>query len=272
MRTSRCAVTFLATSALAVTLAGCAINQAQEVDMGKNYSTQIAKQLRLVQDPDITAYINFLGDSLARLTERRDLEWHFEVVDDVDVNAFAVPGGYIYVNRGLIERSKTMAQVAGVIGHEIGHVVRRHSVKQMQKAQGANLVVTAGCLLSRVCDGSVGQTAIQLGGGLVFSKFSRDDEAEADAEGVRLMVRARIDPHGIPEMFRILLDERKQTPGVTESFFASHPLEENRIAASSALIATYPAGDLKGLASDSPFFQAFKKKLAALPPPPKKKS
>ena len=83
-----------------------------------------------------------LGDSIAHVTKRSDLDWQFYVVDSPEVNAFAVPGGFIYVNRGLIERAQNMAQVAGVLGHEIGHVTRRHSIKQMEKAQGANIGLT----------------------------------------------------------------------------------------------------------------------------------
>src|SRR5512140_2290669 len=111
--------------------AACAVSTQQEVDMGAGYATQIAKELPLVQDPEVNRYITLLGDSLARVADQRNLDWHFTVVDSREVNAFAVPGGYIYVNRGLIERATSMSQVAGVIGHEIGHVTRRHSIKQM---------------------------------------------------------------------------------------------------------------------------------------------
>ncbi len=263
---------FLMALAAAPVLSGCAVSQQQEIEMGANYAGTVAKQMPLVKDPEALAYLTVLGDSLARLTERSDLEWHFAIVDAKEVNAFAVPGGYVYVNRGLIERAQTMAQVAGVVGPEIGHVLKRHSIKQMQKAQGANIGVTAICTLTRVCDnGASGLIDVAATG--VFAKFSRNDESEADAEGVRLMVRAGIDPHGIPEMFRILLDERKTAPDGLAEFFASHPMEEDRIVASTALIATYPAAQLKGLTNDSPRFQAFKRRLQSLPqsPPAKKK-
>lgn len=239
--------------------------------MGAGYAAQIAKQLPLIKDPEVVRYINALGDSLAGLTLRRDLTWHFEIVDDADVNAFAVPGGYIYVNRGLIERATAMSQVAGVVGHEIGHVVRRHSVKQMEQQQNANLGLTGVCVLTRVCDSQVNQLVINLAAGGVFAKFSRNDESEADAEGVKLMVESRIDPNGVPEMFRILLEERRSRPAGLDAMFLSHPLEEQRIAATNALIATYPATRLQGLTKDSPNFQAFKARLKSLPPSPAKK-
>lgn len=236
--------------------------------MGQDYAAQIEQQLPLVRDPEVVRYINVLGDSLAGVTDDRSLTWHFYVVDAKEINAFAVPGGFIFINRGLIERASTLSELAGVIGHEIGHVTKRHSIKQMQKAQGANIGVTLGCVLTNACNSGLAQTGINLAAGGVFAKFSRDDEAEADTEGVKTLIRAGIDPHGIPQMFRILLNERKDRPAGVETFFLSHPLEESRIAATEAMIATYPAEQLRGLTKDSPNFQALKKRLASLPPSP----
>lgn len=249
-------------------LAACSVSTQQEVDIGANYSAEIAKQLPLLRDPEAVQYINVLGDSLAKVTDERNLEWHFTIVDSREVNAFAVPGGYVYVNRGLIERAQNLSQVAGVIGHEIGHITKRHSIKQMQKAQGANVGVSLACILTRICDSGLGQAAIQVGGGAVFAKFSREDESEADEQGVRTLVRAGIDPGGIPEMFRILLDERKDRPGGVEAWFLTHPLAEDRITATNGVIAQYPANQLIGLTKDSPRFQAFRRHLMSLPPSP----
>jgi predicted Zn-dependent protease len=260
----------LATIAAAgLTLAGCAISTQQEVQMGADYSQQINAQLPIINDPEINRYINVLGDSLAHLADDRSLDWHFYVVDSKEVNAFAVPGGFIYVNRGLIERATKMDQLAGVLGHEIGHVTRRHSIQQMQKAQKANVGVTLACVLTRVCESSAAQAAINVGAGAVFAKFSRSDEAEADAEGVKNVVRAGIDPNGIPEMFKILLDERKSRPAGVEAWFTTHPLEEDRIQASEAQIAQINPAILRGLAKDTRNFQDFKQRVGALPPPRK---
>jgi len=254
--------------ALALAVAACAVSQQQEVELGANYASQIERLLPLVRDPEVARYINVLGDSLARVSDERNLDWHFFVVDSREVNAFAVPGGYIYVNRGLIERAQSLDQVAGVLGHEIGHVTKRHSIKQMQKAQGANVGVTLGCILTRVCESGLGQAAVQVTAAGVFAKFSRDDEAEADVEGVKTVIRAGIDPQGIPEMFRILLAERKEKPDAVDAWFITHPLEEDRITTTQRLIGQYPAEQLRGLAKDTPNFQAFKQRLASLPPPP----
>ncbi len=249
--------------------AACAVSTQQEVEIGTNFASQIAKELPLVHDPEVTRYITALGDSLARVADQRNLDWHFSVVDSREVNAFAVPGGYIYVNRGLIERATSMAQVAGVVGHEIGHVTRRHSIKQMQKAQGANIGATLLCTLTSACNSDLTQTALSIGANAAFAKFSRTDETEADEEGVRFVIRVGIDPNGIPEMFEILQQERKERPTEVERFFASHPMEESRIADTKRLIATYPTAQLKGLTRDAPSFQAFKKRLLSLPAPKK---
>jgi len=247
----------------------CSVSTQQEVEIGSSYATQIAKDLPLMQDAEVNRYIKSLGDSLARVADQRNLDWHFAVVDSREVNAFAVPGGYIYVNRGLIERAASMSQVAGVIGHEIGHVTRRHSIKQMQKAQGANIGATLLCTLTSACNSGLAQSGLSLGANLAFAKFSRTDEAEADEEGVRYVIKARIDPYGIPEMFGILLKERKAQPAELDRYFLSHPLEESRITDTQRLIAAYPPAQVQGLTRDTPGFQAFKRRLLGLPSPKK---
>lgn len=233
--------------------------------MGQTYSAQINRQLKLVQDAEVTRYINLLGDSIARIADNRALDWHFYVVDSREVNAFAVPGGFVYVNRGLIERTTHLNQLAGVLAHEIGHVTQRHSVKQMQAAQRANAGLTLACILTSVCEYGITDVAVQVGGGALFAKFSRDDESEADQAGIGYLVKARIDPRGVPEMFRILLKERSARPSGPEAWFRTHPLEEDRVRASETAIARFPAAQLRGLAVDSERFQQFKRRLAPNP-------
>jgi predicted Zn-dependent protease len=254
--------------ALAATTVGCAISTQQEVQMGTEYAQQINAQLPIVKDPEVVRYINVIGDSIARLADSRSLDWQFFVVNAPEVNAFAVPGGYVYVNRGLIERAQKMDQLAGVLGHEIGHVVRRHSVQQMEKAQGANVGVTLACVLTNICNSQATAAAINVGGSALFAKFSRDDEAEADAEGVKNVVRAGIDPRGIPEMFQILLDERERSPSSVAAWFATHPLEEDRIQATQAQIAKIDPAILRGLTQDCRCFLSFKQLGRCLPAAP----
>jgi beta-barrel assembly-enhancing protease len=254
--------------ALSFCVIGCGISQQQEVQMGQEYAQQINAQLPIIQDPELNRYINVLGDSIAGLTSRKDLDWHFFIVDAQEVNAFAVPGGFVYVNRGLIQRADQMDELAGVLGHEIGHVVRRHTVKQMEKAQGANIGVTLACVLTSICNSQVAGAAINIAGGAVFARFSRQDEAEADAEGVKNVVRAGISPAGMVSMFQKLLEERKSRPGAVESWFLTHPLEEERINAVQALINQIPPPQLARLGTDTRNFHAFKSRIQSLPPSP----
>ncbi len=255
---------------LSIGVMSCAtVSQQQEVDMGREYSAQIAQQLPLISDPEVLTYLNVLGDSIARLTARSDLDWHFYLVNSDEVNAFAVPGGYIYVNRGLIARAATMSELAGVIGHEIGHVVKRHSIKQMEKAQGANIGITLGCVLTGVCGTPGAGDAINIGANALFAKFSRADETEADAEGFHYVMRAGIDPNGIVKMFQTLLRERQSRPAGVAAWFTTHPLEEDRIAEVQRLINAVPAAQRTGLTVDSPKYQKFKQRLASLPAAPK---
>jgi predicted Zn-dependent protease len=256
-----CALTFAATTA------ACGISTQQEVQMGAEYAAQINAQLPIVQDAEINRYVNVLGDSIANLADNRGLDYHFYVVNAAEVNAFAVPGGFIYVNRGLIDRTQNLSQLAGVLGHEIGHVVRRHSVKQMEKAQGANIGLVLGCTLINVCGSGAAQAAINIGGSALFAKFGRDDEREADVEAVKNVVRAGIHPNGIPEMFQILLNERQRNPSAVEGWFSTHPGEEDRIRETSALVAQYDAAILRTLTTNSTRYNDFKARVRALPAP-----
>jgi predicted Zn-dependent protease len=254
--------------AVAGSLVACGISQQQEVQMGQEYAQQINAQLPIVQDPELNRYINVLGDSIARLTSRADLDWHFFIVDAQEVNAFAVPGGFVYVNRGLIQRADQMDELAGVLGHEIGHVVRRHTVKQMEKAQGANIGVTLACVLTSICNSQAAGAAINVAGGALFARFSRGDEAEADNEGFKNVMRAGISPVGMVTMFQKLLEERKSRPGAVESWFLTHPLEEDRITAIQSQINQVPPPQLAQLGTDSRNFHSFKARLQSLPPSP----
>lgn len=245
---------------------GCLASTQQEIALGNDYAAQVEQQLPIVRDPEIARYITVLGDSIARVSDTRDLRWTFQVVDQGEINAFAVPGGHIYIYRGLIERSANMSELAGVLGHEIAHVTQRHSMFQMRDQQRANVGVTLGCILApQVCNNSAGGAAINVLGGATFAKFSRDDEAEADRYGVKYVTRAGIDPRGMPSMFRTLIRERKTNPGGVDNFFASHPVEESRVAATEQEIRQIDPIIIQSLTSDSRAFQAFKARLKSLP-------
>lgn len=249
-------------------LAACDVSNEQEVALGRENAEKINQAVPLVTDPRASGYIAALGKSIAAKTSRADLEWHFAIVNSGEVNAFALPGGYIYVNRGLIERAKTLDQLTGVLGHEIGHVVLRHSVEQMKKTTGANVGVTVICAITSLCDGGLSQVAINIAGTALLARYSREAEVEADSQAVVTVVDAGFDPEGIPEFFQTLMEERKRNPGLFDTFFASHPIEESRVRNTRAQIERYDRRQLGGLVSDDAGYQAFRQVIAQLPPPP----
>jgi beta-barrel assembly-enhancing protease len=247
---------------------GCSVSQDQEVELGRENAAQINAQLPIIQDPAVANYIQDLGMSIASKTSRSDLDWHFYVVNTKQVNAFALPGGFVYVNRGLIESTDSLDELAGTLGHEIGHVVERHSVKQMEQAQKTNIGIGVLCTLTNICHSGIAQAAVQVGGSAYFARHSRLDELQADSEGVVNVSRAGYDPHGIPELFQVLLKEREYQPTKVEGWFMDHPLEEARISKADQLINTLPDARGKRFLADTPEFHAFKNRVAALPVPP----
>ncbi|MFN2565783.1 MAG: M48 family metallopeptidase [Gemmatimonadaceae bacterium] len=263
---------FLVAIVATATSVACEVSEHQEVALGQSYADQIAAQVPLVRDPAINAYVTDLGGRIARETSRADLRWQFHVVDDREVNAFALPGGFVYINRGLVERADRMSELAGVLGHEIGHVVLRHSVKQMEKATKTNLGIAVVCTLTGWCESGTAQVAINVAGSAWFAHHSRQDEAAADSDAVFSVARAGIHPGGVPRFFETLLRERRATPGPFETWFRTHPLEEDRVERTKALVRALDPSALRGLADDTPNFQAFKQRILALPPPPSRRA
>lgn len=260
----------LATVLLAVLApGGCSISHRREVEIGADYARQLDARLPVVRSAEIAGYLQRLGDSLASLADRRGLAWRFTLVNLEDVNAFALPGGYVYVTRALVDRAATMDQLAGVLAHEISHVTRRHAVRQIEAVERANVGVTLVCVLTGACQSTAEQVGIEVGGAAIFAKYSRDDEREADQDGVRLVVRAGISPLGIPAMLETLLKERRSNPGGLDAWFRTHPYEEERIAYTRTLIAQWSAEQLAALTTDTPLYRDFRARVQALPPPEK---
>ena len=251
-----------------VLLTACSISDEQEVAFGRENAQKINEALPLVTDPQANAYLTELGRAIASRTSRSGLEWHFAIVNSDDVNAFALPGGYIYVNRGLVDRADRLEHLAGVLGHEIGHVVERHSVEQMKKTTGANVVVTLICVVTSLCESGLSQVAINVAGTAILARYSRADEIEADSQAVANVVNAGIHPSGVPEFFQTLMRERSRNPSMFENFLASHPVEESRVDYTQRLIASYDQERLSQLVSDDPPYQDFRALLRALPPAP----
>jgi predicted Zn-dependent protease len=253
-----------------VVLGGCGVSTQQEVQMGQEEAQQVNAQLPMLRDGVIDSYVNDLGNRIARTTSRSDLNWQFQVVNSDVVNAFALPGGFVYVNRGVLERASNMSEVAGVLGHEIEHVVRRHSVKQMEQAQGANVGVGIACALTGICQSGIAQAAINIGGTAVFAKFSRTDEVQADEGGFNNVMRAGISPRGMYTFFQKLLAEEQQSGGGNAAaWFSDHPGTSDRIADIQRMLNQVPASQLNSLQVNDSGFNTMKARLARLAPAPK---
>jgi predicted Zn-dependent protease len=253
---------------MATAMAACTIDEDQEKSIGQEAAAQVEREVPMVTDAAVTDYVTRLGTALATRSDDRGRAWQFHVVDAELVNAFALPGGFIYVNRGLIERAGSTSELAGVLGHEIGHVLLRHSAEQMEKAQKTNLGVSVVCGLTNICSSNAARVAINVGGAALFARFSRRDELQADSAAVAVLERAGYDPQGIASMFAKLLETRDQRPDLVEGWFASHPLEEDRIAAVTRVIRESPPPEAGKLVRDDPAFHEFQARIRALPPSP----
>jgi beta-barrel assembly-enhancing protease len=252
------------------TVSACGISTQQEIEMGQQYAAEINRQLPIVDDPAIHRYINDLGHRLQRQPGARDIPYTFYVVNSGEINAFAVPGGFIYINRGLIERTENLSELAGVLGHEIGHVEARHSVQMLERLQAAQAgVAVASILLGGPPEGLAG-AAVDVGAAAWFASHSREAENEADAIAVRLLPAAGIDPGGIVTFFRKLLDEQQRAPSRVEQWFATHPLTEDRIVATRELIRRLPPERLANLRVTEPEYQAFRQRVSQLPAAPRR--
>ena len=234
---------------------------AEEVQLGKQFSREIEKELKIYSDPVVTAYIDQLGQHLANHSQRPNITYHFKVVNTEVVNAFAVPGGYLYVNIGLIRAAENESELAGVIGHEIGHVVGKHGVKQLTRQLG--LAAVAQLALGED-QSKLKQMVASLAANGVLTKYSRDAEREADIYAVQEMYDAGIDPEGMATFFEKLRTLQKSRPSKLQQLFSTHPLTTERITAVRSQISRLPRKS--NLRKDSRRFHQIKKRL----PPPSK--
>jgi predicted Zn-dependent protease len=246
--------------------AACDVTVAQEDELGDSYAAQIEAQLPILRDSVAEAWLSNLGTRLTSVADRDSRDWHFYLVDDSTVNAFAVPGGHVFVHRGLIERAGSFSELAGVLGHEVAHVTLRHGVDQMKSRTRTNVAVMVFCSIINICSSTAAQVALDVGGQALFARYSRDDEGQADSAAVGYLVAAGIDPRGIPTMFRRMAAERQADPTALDAWFGSHPLEESRVARTNELISTIGAARLDSLAADAPSFADFKVSVRRLTP------
>ena len=205
----------------------------QDVEIGRQSAAEVEKQLPILTDRSIEAYVNAVGKRLAAVAPGADFPYQFKVVNASDINAFALPGGYLYLNRGLIEAAKNEGQLAGVMAHEMAHVALRHGTNQASKAYlgQAGLGVLGGLLDGK---SSSTQKTIGAGGGFgmnaLFLKFSRTDEEKADIVGSQMMAKAGYDPKDMVDFFEILRSQASRDPSKVEQFFSDHPAPKDRAA------------------------------------------
>ena len=255
-------------SAIALILslsAGCAtvsqinlISTPQEQEMGRQFSREVEKEVRLIRDPLVASYVDDLGQLLAKHSQRTDIPYYIQVVDTDEVNAFALPGGYLYVNRGLIQTAENESELAGVMGHEIGHVVGRHGARQMTKALGLQVLLGAVAGQDPGLARQVAAEVAGVGAGLTLLKYGREAEREADGYAVQEAYDAGIAPEGMATFFEKLLalhDEAPEEGGIAR-LFSTHPPTRERVEQVRVDIARLPAK--KGLAKDSRRFQKVK--------------
>jgi len=237
---------------------GSSVSLEQEWQLGNQMAAQVEQQVRLVRDPVALAYVRSVGERIHRQTPLANLPFDFEIVDDPNVNAFALPGGHVYVNSGLIAQADQADMLAGVMAHEISHVVARHVIKQMEQQQTIGAIGTI--LLGQ--DPGVVQTLLAniIAGG-AMARFSRADEKEADDMGLQFMYAAGFNPNGMLEMFQKLLAMEKGRPGAVEKFFSDHPLTQDRIKDIQSRIAQMnPRGNL---ITDEAEYQAARRGMLA---------
>ncbi len=205
---------------------GPSISLDEEWQIGNQLAAQVDQQVRLVRDRQALAYVRMVGERIHAVTPLANRPFDFEIIDDPSVNAFSIPGGHVYINTGLIAQADKVDMLAGVMAHEISHVVARHAIKQVQQAQEINVI---GSILLGQSPGVLQQIAAQILAGGAMARFSRADEKQADDMGLQFMADAGYDTHGMLDMFEKLLSLERSRPGSVARFFQDHPGTQDRI-------------------------------------------
>lgn len=242
----------------------------QDVEIGKEVSKQAEAQLVLLNDKKVDSYLDRLGHKLALKAPGEKYPYQFKGVNDASINAFALPGGFLYINRGTIEAADNEAQLAGVIGHEIGHAALRHGTNQMTKATAMQLplAVLGGVVGSNSIVGLLSQVGANFGAQSILLKYSRDAERQADLVGTQILYDNNYDPRQMAQFFVKLEEESKKSGGRPIQFFSSHPNPENRVTAVSAEVAKM-GGKSGAYVDDTPEFREIQHYVRSLPPAPK---
>jgi predicted Zn-dependent protease len=217
----------------------------QDAEVGRQAAQEAERQLPMLRDGTTEGYVNAIVQRLAAVAPGPRFPYRARVVNAAEINAFALPGGYVYVNRGLIEAVRNEGELAGVLAHEMAHVAQRHGTSQATKAYGAQMGVG---LLGSLLGGrdhrlGVGEQVIgSLGLSALFMKFSRNAESEADRVGAQMMSRAGYDPMAMANFFDLLAAQQRGNPSAVSQFFSDHPSPQNRSATIRALAAQLGRG------------------------------
>ncbi len=217
-------------------------SQEKEMQIGRQLAMEVEQQAKMVDDPIVTEYINRVGQNIVLHSDAK-VPFTIKVIDSDEVNAFAFPGGYFFVNKGLILAADNEAELAGVMAHEIAHVAARHAMENQGKGTFLQYGLLAGILLSGGIAGSVLQNTAGLTQALAFSKFSRSAEVEADKLGVQYLYASGYDPTAMSTMFEKLASQNKKKPGTISKLFSSHPPSLERRDDSLELVARFPEKD-----------------------------
>ena len=242
-------------------IAGMSGSTEKEVRLGRELAAEVDRQAKFIDDPVITEYVNRVGQNVVLHSDAK-VPFTIKVIDSDEVNAFALPGGFFYVNKGLVLAADNEAELAGVMAHEIAHVAARHALENNKKAELTQYAILIPAI---IFGGGLGQLIYQGGGFaalLGFMKFSRGAEEEADKLGVQYMYAAGYDPTAMATMFEKLEAKNKKKPGFISKLFATHPAPPERRAASLALAARFPERDEYVISSSE--FQRVKARLLRL--------
>ncbi len=236
----------------------------QDVELGRQVAQDAEKKLPMMNNSRIDDYLKHLGESLASHAPGAKYPYQFKAVNDASINAFALPGGFLFVNRGALEAADNEAEIAGVVGHEIGHVALRHGTNQATKQYALQfpLALLGGVFNSKSFGSAIAQIGTAFAVNSVLLKYSRDDERQADLMGAQILYDAGYDPRYLATFF-----EKLDTRGSGSDFFSSHPNPENRIQNINTEIGKL--GLRSGGKSDSNEFQSIRKYSKSLPPAPK---
>ena len=205
------------------------ISEQKEIAIGKKYAMEIDRSARIIKDPVINEYVNRVAQNVARNSDLK-IPLTVKVLDDPSINAFALPGGFLYVNSGLLQAANEEDQLAGVVAHEIAHVAARHWASQMTKATILQYAMIPLMFTPMSFPVYIGLSqGLNMGIPLAFLKFSRNDEAEADFLGIQYMYKAGYDPNAYVAFFGKIVQEARSNPGSVPSVFTDHPPTPNRI-------------------------------------------